>query len=1373
MSTIKYIILIGFILLFSNAWSQEKLQQFYEVPPGLSQNTVTAIAQDELGFLWVGTRYGLNRYDGKNFIHFENDERDSLTLSHNNVFTIVADQEGKVWIGTYGGGLNLYDIHQKTMKCYRSEISDLYITSVYEDSNKNIWIGTEKGGVNVYDPKTDTFDDAYVYKENANRKMPQDINAISEDRNGKIWVGTWEEGLFSINPQTGTISNYKNIIDNENVGIRCLHKSTNNQLWAGTNKGIREITTSSEGAVFKNVSVKNEGLLNKLNASVVLSVYQDSTDVLWVGTENNGLFIINLKTGNIHLYEQNAAVENSLNSNSIWSLFGDKEGNVWIGTYLNGLSKSGLVEHSFEKINKTIIGCDNYNFGLVSAFASDGNENIWIGTDGGGLYYYDAQTKEYKHYGKDDGSNLSRDEITALLIDQHENLWVGTWNGGLSFLEKGSDTFQVIKHGEEGENSISGNDIRCFLEDSKGRIWISAYRYGLDVYDPNLNKFVSFNEEIDKRKLESVKIRALAEDRLGNIWIGTEENGLQRITLNENLEIISSKFFFNKDEIYYINYLFEDSKGDIWVGTEGKGLYRYDSKTETFEKFTSSDGLPSDMIYAILEDEQGIYWISTNKGLSAFDYNKKTYLNYDVSDGLQNTEFYKSACLKSKNTLYFGGVNGFNKFNPSKIEKKLDKPDVYITDILISNKAYPFEKKEQSRSVFNDQKIKLKHFQNDLTVNFTAVNFAESTQNLYQYKLENYDDNWRNAGGENTAYYSNIPPGHYAFKIKSFSPEGGWEEEKAKFDLRITKPWYATYLAYLFYALMILCLLLWARNIIISKERIRNELDVEQLELRKMQELDELKTQFFANVSHEFKTPLTLIISPLQVLMQNSKKEEDEKKYGIMLKNAERLYRLINQMLDLSKLESGFEKLNVTEHDLVTFVKNIAINFTSYAEENNIQYTLELPEHELPIYYEKQKLEKVLVNLLSNAFKYTSVRGGVSLILEERAETVAIKIVDTGKGIKEEELDLIFDRYYKATKNYSLASTGIGLSLTKQIVELHKGNIKVESELDKGTTFVVELLKGNNHFDATAITEDNQPFVYSEESLIEMQEFNVNSLEVEEIGESEKEEQPIILVVEDNEDMRTFISDSLAEKYKVLQAENGKIGLELAKEHLPDIVITDAMMPEMDGFELSQELKSNALTCHIFVIMLTVKSSEKSYEQGLKVGVDNYLTKPFNYNLLELRVQNLLQSRKKFKEQVLSVKPLSLEPSKLPSTSPDEKFIKDFIQSIEQNISNPNYKIENFCKDLGYSKSQFYRKTKSLLGQTPNHFVRTIKLKRAAQLLEEGHYKISEITYKVGFNDLKYFRECFKKQYEMTPSEYIEQHQNKKVVNEPEEEKTS
>ncbi|MFK8102275.1 MAG: two-component regulator propeller domain-containing protein [Saprospiraceae bacterium] len=1373
---LQHISLFILLILSVETYSQSANSiVFQNISKGLSQNTISSFTQDDYGFIWIGTQYGLNRYDGINFKVYEDIHHDSLSFQGNTIECLLTDHNGKIWIGTYGGGVNTYDVDKDTFTHFSGIFGskayhDDYVTVLYQDRDSIIWVGTEKGGLLVYNPKLDRYAQ-YTNLKNNKGIPPTYITAISEDHSGNTWVGTFGEGLYCINKDTGVIQYFEVNKDRNSIPsntIRSMHNGKSGRFWLGTDQGIRQVSRDVTGQVTFSFNYSiGTPLWEILNTSIILSIVEQG-DMLWVGTENSGLLRVDLRSGKIDIFKHNPLDNQSLTSNSIWSIFEDKDGILWFGTFLKGMSKLDPLVQKIQHVRQMSEGNRMYSFELVSAFAEDKNGNLWVGSDGGGLSYIDQKNNTWEVYQKAaKNKKLSSNEVVAILLDREENLWVGTWNGGLNVRYRGESEFKQILHQEQVENTISGNDIYAILEDQKGRIWTIAFRAGLDVYDPETKHYVTFNTTTENRKIVSTKIRTIADDNEGRIWIGAEESGLQRITINEDLEIIDSKIFLSGEQSgdtkgIIINGLFLDSKERMWAGTS-RGLFCIDTQTDSIITYTKKNGLSSNMIYAVQEDSFGKIWMSTNGELNVLDPDSKSIKVFTNADGLPQGGFYKSSSFKAKNgQIYFGGTSGFSTFNPANLAINPDLPEVYITKVDISNKQYPSPDATDSKSVFNDQKIALRYDENDFSFEFAAISYIQSSKNKYQYQLENYDDHWRWVGNDRIAQYRNVPPGKYIFKVKASNNDGLWNEEGAQVFIHIKKPWYATGLAYLVYLTSFIALLIWSRRSIIARERLRSELQLEQVELAKMQEVNQLKAQFFANISHEFKTPLTLIMSPLQNLQSKSAVKEGEKKiYNIMMRNAERLLRLISQILDLSMVESGFMKLQASEEDIGNFLKQVTINFSNYADKQFINFEINIPDQEIPVFFEKDKIEKVFVNILSNAFKFTPKYGRVTINVEDHDKEVAIKISDTGKGINLEEQELIFQRFYKSRETMASSSTGIGLSLSKQLVELHGGTISVSSLPGMPTVFTIILPKGKAHLREEEIRISNIKYGYSNssESLVALNslyaklEEPIKSNETLQTTNSEKD---IILVVDDNDDLRTFISTFLSPKYMVLKASNGEEAYQLAVQYIPDVIITDAVMPDADGYQLSKKIKENTLTSQIFVIMLTVKSSEESVEEGFLAGVDSYLTKPFNPKLLEMRIQNLLNSRKQYKRKIFNKQTVDLDPKVMPHTKLDEQFLKDIVEVVEANMSNTDFKVDDMCKTLGISKSQLYRKLKSLFGMSANEMIRVVRLKRAAQLLRQTKLRIAEVTYKVGFSDLQYFRDAFKKQYGMLPSEYRE-----------------
>ncbi len=1361
-------VLLGLFLFPFCIYCQEV--KFHAPIGSISQNTITTIAQDDYGFLWFGTQYGLNRYNGVDFTTYLHSPTDSLSISNSSIESLMCDSEGNIWVGTYGGGVNI--LNRKTQswnKGYgtiQKNLNGHYISVMYEDRAGGIWIGTEKNGLKYWDKKTDEIRHFIARKEKY-KLSSNYITGITEGENGELWIATWGGGICKLDKERSQFDCYKSDasidLPRDNV-IRSFYKGKDGWLWIGTHQGIRKINISTEkGVVFENIETPDKKLFEQLQKAIVLNLIEDSQSQLWIGTENKGLFLYDIKTKSLRLFKYDPNSKYSINSNSIWSLFEDSFKTVWVGTFKNGIRKVDRFEQKFGLISDDSKSKVNISNGLVSAFAEDENGNIWVGTDGGGLDYLEREEQTFVRSSQIK-EGLDSKQIVCLLNDRNGNLWVGSWGGGLYLKEKNSATFKSMNSTYVNSDMPFSNEIKNLYEDGKGNIWISSFRNGLDLYDPQTNAFYHYSSGTSNKEITSAKIRDIVQDEQGYYWLGAQEGGLDRVRFNENYEITEVKnFIYNKNNPSgisnnSINVLHLDSKNQLWIGTDGGGLEKYHANTESFEHITEKDGLPSNVVYGILEAD-GLIWISTNNGLASYDMAEGSVQTYDMTDGLQANEFNTAAAKKLKDgMLLFGGINGFNYFSPKEINKNKTIPKVYITQLKISD--YQKEGKSES-TVFQmpENEIILNHTQNDLRFDFTALNYSQSTKNQYVFQLENHNLDWQAAGGIHHASYANLRPGSYTFKVKASNNDGVWNEEATSLRVVIRQPWYKTKLAYFAYVLLFGGLLFSINKMLINRERLNSQLKIEHMELNKMQELDAVKSQFFANISHEFKTPLTLIISPLKA-MHNRVGELKEKEYlNLMLRNSERLLRLINQILSLSKLESGTLKLKTFEQDIVIFTKQISTYFHGYAEELSMDFNLNLPEEPIKIYFEKEKMEAILINLLSNAFKYTPQEGTINLTINREEKFVKITISDSGIGLSPDQVDLIFNRFYRAKDRSSKTGTGIGLSLTKQLVELHGGKIEATSVQREGSTFEVFFPYGRNHLTEEQVEIYDTPYNLSEDALIELRDFNISPkvAQIEEEGNAN----PVVLIAEDNRDLRSFTKTYLQTNYEILEAVNGNEAYEMIQEHIPDILVTDVMMPLMDGFELCKKVKTNEKTSHIFIIMLTAKSSEESIEQGYEYGADYYITKPFNPKFLEMRINNVLQTKLNLRKQTLAnVLTVSNNKNTFATEevkqvkSKDEIFLEKIVALIESRLDDSGFTVLDICKEMGFSKSQLYRKLKSVVGQSANEFVRSIRLKKAAEMLLNEDMTVAEITYSVGFNDLQYFRKCFKKQYGVTPSEY-------------------
>lgn len=1349
------------ILVFNLKLLSQDSIRFEPLPKGISQGSVTKILKDNYGFMWFGTRYGLNKFDGISYEHFPRKKDGGVFKEGSYVRDLELDKNGDIWIATEGSGVLKYDYSADTFLVYKHDpLNDNSIsanaTSTILLDQDNLWVGIKSRGINRINLGSNEVDRFWSNLDDGKSLSNNQTTAIEKDDQGNIWIGTWD-GLSLYSPTTSSFIRY-DLNDANKDGtnkVICMHKGKN--LWIGMEKGVSRISYRDNKYHFDPLTSESDAL-SRLNELAVLSMAEEANGNLWIGTENGGLFYYNIRTEALSQFQLKDP-DGGIISNSGWSLYVDDLGILWVGTFNGGVAKIDphhqRMNHIYNRANLEKEISQN----MVSSFATIDNDLVWVGTDGGGLNKFDlskGEVKEKYDLEKSGGSNA----VLDVLLDSEGELWLATWGG---MMRKQGKSFKTYTYKpDQLEEGPCGNQLFDLMEDHRGNIWIASFRGGISIYLKNKKKFKKlFQSNTEKNQISSERPTVIFQDAQKNIWIGTEGDGLYRVHVDDDYNLTEVKLFEYEEQDNsslshnIINIIFEDKKGNLWIGTEGGGLNRFDPGDSSFKRFSKEDGFSSNLIYAITEDNSGNLWLSTNNGLCQFNPVTEGIRIFDETDGTQSSEFIKGAASTLRNgDLLFGGIKGFNYFNPASFVVNTNTPDIYITSLS-------FEMQPENSVHFgliqklnvDDESLELGYEENDFVIDYAVLNYSKSSKNQYAYMLEGYDDQWIYPSEYRPARYTNVPPGRYEFKVKGSNNDGIWNPNEATLNILIHEAWWNTTVAYIVYISIVGLILFGIVVLLIKRERLSRNLAIEHLELEKMKELDIMKSRFFANISHEFRTPLTLIISPLKSMIDGFFKGDPKNQYKLMARNADRLLSLINQLLDLSKLESGHMQLQASKQDVVQFLKPIVHSFTSYAEKQYIDYKCTFPEEEIPLFFEKDKLEKIVVNLLSNAFKYTQEFGRINFSIIPHQKKIQFIIEDTGIGMSSDQLDLIFNRFYQIEGSQK-KGTGIGLALTKELVELHKGKIDVVSSEGKGTKFIVELRKGGDH-----LTDDEKTYLaddfHSREQEPFVRKHPLDGFALESVSEDpENENLPIVLIADDNEDIRLFISEHFASDYRILEAEDGEKALKIAQQEIPDIVISDVMMPKMDGYDLCKELKLDSKTCHIPFILLTAKASNDSALKGFELGADNYVTKPFNPKLLELRVRNILQSQENLKSQLLDTDKIHLEPSEVKVVSRDKEFLKKLIAFIEENMSNSDLSIDDVCKEMGLSRTQLYRKLKGLVGQSANELIRSIRLKRAAQLIKSNEMTISEITYEVGFNDLQYFRFCFKKQFGVNPSEY-------------------
>ncbi|WP_166461169.1 hybrid sensor histidine kinase/response regulator [Flavicella sediminum] len=1311
---------------------------------GLTQSSIVSITQDSKGYLWFGTRDGLNKFDGTRFINYRHNSEDSTSISHSWVTCIFEDNDKNIWIGTKNG-LNLFKPEQNNFLQIKTNsngisVSDNQIWDITQTNKNRIYVSSKKGITDINYKKNIS---TYIKNDSTNLNSPSHNNTrcFLNTNDGYLWICTIEK-IDRVHLATNTWEHYeypKNTNKAAHISnTPVLFQDSRGTIWLGYENGIAFLpahTTQFEDFLFKNEKKIKTG---------VRSIAEDSNHNLWIGTYS-GLQILNTKHQIFKKFTHNENNPKSLSQNSIYKIIKDSKGDMWIGTWAGGIN---YFDHSYDNFKQISSGAspNMLNYKVVSSILETKENNFWIGTEGGGLNYFNKKTEQFTYYTHDpkDAKSISSNNIKSMVLDQNENLWIGTHDGGLNFLNTKKKPYVFEKLNKKQANGIELKNYRIIslLEDIDHNIWIGTENNGAITYNTSTKEFTRLESEIKFHN-------CLQQANNPEIIFTGGSGGLSKVNIRtkktEDLHIIKSKGYKPR-----INCVFEENDNTIWTGTEGQGLFEFNPKTKESKKYGIAEGLLNEVIYAILPDDDNNIWVSTNNGISRLNLLTKKIKNFDESDGLQGNEFNYGAAHKNDNgILMFGGTNGLNYFNPRSIIENTFVPKVNISAIKVNNKPY-------LNSIDNIQEIKLKHDQNDFSINFTALSYSQANKNQYAYQLVGFDKNWNYVENKKEANYTNLDEGTYLFKVKASNSDGLWNEKGKSISIIILPAPWKTWWAYSIYIFVCLLISYFIRSFALTRIKEKNELKQEKLDKEKLEEVNQMKLKLFTNISHDFRTPLTLIIGPLQRMMKEKKGNSFiQSQHQIMNRNANMLLDLINQILDFRKSESGKLVLYASKSDLISFIKSVKTAFNDLANHKNVEYIFESNFESLDVWFDKIKMKKIIFNLLSNAFKYNQDNSKISLkITNSKASFVTIEVVNFGEVIPKETLNYVFDRFYRFDQEGIQAGTGIGLALTKSLVELHKGEISVTSSIEKGTCFKVSIPLGDEHLDEDQKITENQEF---KEEIDSTQPFylekDISIADTKETELQEKENHtPTLLIVEDNEDVRNFIKGIFTKKYLVLEAENGKIAVDIAHKKQVDLIISDVMMPEMNGFELCEHIKTNITTSHIPVILLTAKTAEAHQKTGYTIGADAYITKPFDDAILEIRVDNLLKTRKslisKFKKDII------LEPKELTFTSADEQFLEQAIKIIEENISDPEFNVNYFTNKMNMSRSVLYRKLKAITDQSITEFIRTIKLKKAGQLIAQTQMNISEIAYEVGFNDLKYFRKCFKTLFKVLPSDY-------------------
>lgn len=1372
----------------------------------LSNNFIYSICEDQRGDLWIGTKNGLNRflYAKNKFVNYFHDPDDPNSISSDWIKSVVCDNKGRIWIGTAEHGVDCLTPDPAspsgfTVRRFRFESSPILlpddrINRIYEDRNNNIWIGTENGLARI----SADLSAVKIYRNDFNNSNSLSYNIVSsifEDRDGLIWIGT-HFGLNKYDPQSDTFHRYYfNPYNPSSLSHSVIHdiaEDPNGTILIGTLGGLNTYNPENDG--FNRFPGRQNDNYS-LNNEFINAIFTDNQGNVWIGTDKGGVNKYNVYQKPFGHMAHDQTDENSLSHNTINSLL-DEPSALWIGTAGGGLNKYDKRQKNFRVFKNMAEDPHGLNNDFITFIHRDRKQNLWIGTWGGGInkslsLHGNGSFKKYLPVDGDENS-LCNVYVSSLWEDENGLMLIGTL-GGLDYLDPAKETFKHIGNHPGWENRIT--EVGCILKDRHDYYWIGS-RVGLfrikvdkleNASENDIEKFT--HSPADSLSLPGNYVISLYEDRMGRIWLGTYGNGFARIN----------------------------------VGSDG---------AVSFSSFTEDDGLSNNVVYAILEDDHANLWLSTDKGLSRFDTKKNRFRNYYVSDGLQSNQFYWSAAYRNKaGEMFFGGMNGVNFFHPDSIKDDSYSPTVAITDFKIFNNSVTADEWNDrinlSHSKDSQNQIRLSYKENVFSIEFSALTYHLPEKIRYAYQMAGVDKDWVHVSSNRRfASYTNLKGGEYTFLVKATNGDGVLSEKATQLRIIVTPPFWATPL---FRILTVVAAIgavlgfiaLRTRNLRNQKKKLetlvkertakiqeqKEQLETQaakltetnrqleqrqqlieghqtQLELqnkeisaqrdklielnKRVQLVNQLKLRFFTNISHEFRTPLTLILGPIDHLIQSWRGDEDVRNtLKLINRNAQRLLHLINQLMDFRKVETGKLELKVSKGDIAGFLQELYSSFTQLACQRQIDYEFHAERFTGQQWFDHEKLENVVFNLLSNAFKFTPEKGRITLSVvyaphaENGQEQILIKVSDTGVGIAPEHQTHIFKRFYQADNPVAIKQrgSGIGLSLAKELVLAHRGHISVESEPGKGSTFIVRIPCSRESFTDKEVA--NEPF-RSKANLNGQLNNLTEALAAETIGHDDHDQvmdpkvgnKPVILVAEDNYDLRKFISEYLRKDYRIIETENGKEAYEKAKIFNPELIISDVMMPEMDGLELCSRIKNNILTSHIPVILLTARASVENWIEGLETGADDYIPKPFNISILEARIRNMIETHNNLKK--IFRQNLVPEPTEVTSTSVDEQFLRKAISVVEEHYADSEFGVEAFVEKMSVSRSLLHKKLSAITDQSAGDFIASIRLKKSASLLRAKSGNISEIAYEVGFNDPKYFSRIFKKYFGVSPSEYVQ-----------------
>lgn len=1291
----------------------------YNIENGVSSNNISTLFQDQKGYIWIGTENGLNRFDGNQFTLYQKNNPLYSNFHANSINTICETTDKELWLGT-DNGVFIYNQVKDTFTPFVKQTSDKtsitsWITHIIQDKAGNIWIATHKQGIFLFNTQTDKL---------TQFEIPQNDNIVTRilnDEQNNIWLsGPYQ--LCKLNKVNNTFETYAIEEKTESIYSMALWEDSSNHIWIGTwDKGLWKLDPRTKQVEKYLTGEKGKGILH------IHSILEYSPELLLIGSDD-GLTIFNPVTHESFLYDNYGDNEKSLSDKFIYPILKDREGGVWIGTYYNGINYLPPYCGQFNGYSESS-DIPYFNSRIISRFCEGENGNIWIASDDSGLSCFNPSTMQFLDF--NGREKLNKHNLHALcMVDK--DLWIGTYGDGIQILNIQTG---VIKN-YSISNGLDENSIYSIFKDSQGQIWTGSMN-GICQYDAQKQRFTPI------KYLEALVIE-IAEDAKGNLWIATQGKGLFRYSPQKNKEW--KKYGLEKGfNSLTVNHLCINKDNEIWVATS-EGLYLYNPLKDVF--IYQPLRLPNECITAILEGEDCL-WLTTAKGLVKYTPATQETQIFTKSDGLQSEAFIMASALKTRNgEFYIGSINGFNTFYPHQLKLNTQKPNVVLTSLEIFNQKIDTQKDGTLPEAIDHLKeIHLSYKDNVITLNYAALSYCTPQKNQYAYMLEGFDKGWNYVGSQHSTTYTNLPAGTYTFRVKASNNDNIWNEEGTSIRIIVHPPFYLSLPFKIGYVLLFLLTLGLLLRYVIRRSEKKHAKAIDELNSKKEIEIHEAKINFFTMIAHEIRTPVSLIIGPLEKIMQSTHIPTNERQeLEIIDRNSQRLLYLVNQLLDFRKVEQKEIRMKFSSQSIKELMQAVCERFSPTLQQNGVSFSVTYPDEHFHADVDKEALTKVLSNLLTNANKYTQSRIEVRFQEHPEKQTFSIEVQDNGKGMNEEELTKIFKPFYQASENKP--GTGIGLSIVKGIVEAHHGQVNVTSQPGHGSSFMITLPQKQENLSAEE--EENQAGNPLPEDIIPEQNATASM---------SQKVLPIMLIVDDNEDMLNFLSSHFQTSYTIVTAVDGVDALNKLKEQEVALIISDWMMPNMNGIDLCKAVRNNQLTSHIPFILLTAKTDTEAKITSMNCGADAYIEKPFSLQYLEACIKNLLELRLQLRQKFSQMPTVSI--NSIAANQSDKVFLEKMNHLIEENLNNEELSVDFLAEKLCISRSGLFVKIKGLANTTPNEMIQIIRLKKAASLLLENQYRINEVSYMVGFNNPSYFSKCFQKQFGMKPGEYIASHAHK------------